>query len=449
MNAIRKMGQHPLLPWLVLGGMTLVWHLGLVIVDVDEAFYGSVLGQQSLAAFLVQQYQGWSSRTVIEGFLCLFSSLPRWVWRLCDSAVITALGLGLARLLGGPADAPALAGTARARDGWVLACALWLYPWWYLSSAGWVATTMNYLWPLAGLCLALCTLAGYGGRAARVLGLLGLVYAVNAEQSAVLALMLLAGYGIYCCFVRRPLPRLFFVQAAIAAAGLVYMLACPGIQARTHNEVVSYYKDFAMHSFLARAEAGITGALSELFLDRNLLYTLFLLVLAAAVWQQSRNLLYRLLALVPLAVQLSLGVFFLSYRDRFPALRDMVEAARGVGSLHVANCNQPAAYLPFLLLCGCFAIVCGCLYLALGHTVQAYAALVVLLSGCCTRAAIGFTPASAVSGARTGFLFAMAAAVCTALLARRLTLRRPWQKLLAAALLLPMLGIQFISLWEI
>ena len=77
MKTGKKILTQPFLPWLVLGVLTLVWHLGLVIVDGDEVFYGSVLGQQPLWEFLVQQYQGWSSRTVIEGFLCLFSTLPR------------------------------------------------------------------------------------------------------------------------------------------------------------------------------------------------------------------------------------------------------------------------------------------------------------------------------------------------------------------------------------
>lgn len=449
MKTGKKILTQPFLPWLVLGVLTLVWHLGLVIVDGDEVFYGSVLGQQPLWEFLVQQYQGWSSRTVIEGFLCLFSTLPRWVWRLCDSAVIVGLALCLDRLVQGPAGETSLPAAARQKDRWVIACVLWLYPWWYLSTAGWVATTMNYLWPLAGLCLAMCSLAGYGGRTGRIAGLLGLVYAVNAEQSAVLAVFLLAGYGLFCLANRRPVPRLLWVQAAVTAAGLVYMLASPGVKARTQNEIASYYKDFAMQSFLAKAEAGISGALGELFLDRNLLYTLFLLLLAAAVWQRTAHIFYRLLVLVPLGVQLGLGVFFRHYKDRVPALRDAVEAARGVGTIHVANCNQPTAYLPFLLMCGCFAIVCGCLYLALGHTARAYGALVVFFGGFCTRAAIGFTPASAVSGERTGFLFAMAAGVCAVLLARQITLRRLWQKVLAAVILLPMVGIQFVSLWEI
>lgn len=69
MKTVKKIVQQPLLPWLVLGVLTLVWHLGLVIVDGDEVFYGNVLGRQPLWEFLMQQYEGWSSRTVIEGFL--------------------------------------------------------------------------------------------------------------------------------------------------------------------------------------------------------------------------------------------------------------------------------------------------------------------------------------------------------------------------------------------
>lgn len=434
-----------LAPYGVFFLLTLLWHMDLVLIDVDEAFYGAVIGQQSLWEFLVRQYATWSSRTVIEFFLCLFSSLPRLVWRLADSAVLLLLAVCLGRLAGGPAPGRPL----RPRDSWLLVCLLWLYPWWYLSTAGWVATTMNYLWPLAGLCLAFVSLAGYGGRPGIVLGLAGLVYAVSAEQTLVLALLLLSALAVYRLAARRPLPRLFFGQLAVCAAGLVYMLLCPGLALRTENETISYYKDFGMRSLLARAEAGISGALGELFLDRNLLYALFFLLLAATVWQTTRRLVYRLLVLLPLGVELALGVWLRHYQDLVPALRDKVAALRGVGTLHVSNCNQPAAYLPFLLLCGCLAITCGCLYLVLGHTPRAYAALAVLLSGFATRCAIGFTPASAVSGERTGFLLAMAVAFCGVLLGQKLRLTRLWQKCLAAAILLPMAGVQFLSLWEI
>ena len=80
---------------------------------------------------------------------------------------------------------------------------------------------------------------------------------------------------------------------------------------------------------------------------------------------------------------------------------------------------------------------------------EAFAGLAVLLSGFATRAAIGFTPAAAVSGERTGFLFAIAAAVCGVLVGRRLRLEKLWQKVLAAVILLPLVSVQFISLWEI
>lgn len=287
MKTLNRSFWARLAPYGVFFVLTLLWHMDLVLVDVDEAFYGAVIGQQPLWEFLVRQYESWSSRTVIELFLCIFSSLPRLVWRLADSAVLLLLAVCLGRLAGGPAPGRPL----RPRDTWLLVCLLWLYPWWYLSTAGWVATTMNYLWPLAGLCLAFVSLAGYGGRWGAVLGLIGPVYAVNAEQTAVLALLLLAAWALYRLGTGQPLPRLFFGQAAVCLA--------------------------------------------------------------------------------------------------------------------------------------------------------------VLLSGFATRCAIGFTPASAVSGERTGFLLAMSVAVCGVLLGQKLRLTRLWQKVLAALILLPMAGIQFVSLWEI
>lgn len=114
MNKLRQGLRNPLTPFVVFGLLTLVWHLGLVIVDADEIFYGSILGQQSLVKFLIEHYQTWSSRTVIETLFCVFSTLPRWVWRLADSAVVLGLALALGRLLRGQ-NAP------DSRENWLLA----------------------------------------------------------------------------------------------------------------------------------------------------------------------------------------------------------------------------------------------------------------------------------------------------------------------------------------
>ena len=179
MNKLRQGLRNPLTPFVVFGLLTLVWHLGLVIVDADEIFYGSILGQQSLVKFLIEHYQTWSSRTVIETLFCVFSTLPRWVWRLADSAVVLGLALALGRLLRGQ-NAP------DNRENWLLAFLLWLYPWWYLSTAGWVVTTLNYLWPLAGLCLGFLALDGWGGRWGIAAAILGMVCAVNMEQTLTL-----------------------------------------------------------------------------------------------------------------------------------------------------------------------------------------------------------------------------------------------------------------------
>ena len=52
-------------------------------------------------------------------------------------------------------------------------------------------------------------------------------------------------------------------------------------------------------------------------------------------------------------------------------------------------------------------------------------------------------------GRAHGFLFAACVAGCGLLLGRQLELRRPWQKALAAAVVLPLAAVQFIALWEI
>lgn len=119
---LRALAFHPLTPCLVFGVFTALWHFGLVVVDVDEAFYGAVLGNQPLWEFLAGQYARWSSRTVIEFFLCIFSSLPRWVWRAADTAVLTGLVLAMVRLAGALARPGPIWPRAGAWGGWRRRC---------------------------------------------------------------------------------------------------------------------------------------------------------------------------------------------------------------------------------------------------------------------------------------------------------------------------------------
>lgn len=183
-----------------------------------------------------------------------------------------------------------------------------------------------------------------------------------------------------------------------------------------------------MRSLWQNFELGISAAMSRMVLEPHLLFFVFCVLLACAVWARYRQPLYRLFSLFPVSAALVLGVLGGPLRALAPRLSFFADAVTEKGTLTPLNAWTLKRWLPFLLLC---AVLFACaleLYLALGHGAAAYAGVAVYLSGFASYGAMGFSPSIWASGARSGFFFAFALAAAGALVLRALPEKRmPWR----------------------
>lgn len=420
---VRRGLAWPYLPFVLLFALFLAWHLQLQLVDVDEAYYREIFLQRSIPDFVVSQYKTWSARTLIELGFGLFCALPPLAWRLCNPVVITVCALCISRLIGA---------AGKAGVNWMLCALLVLYTWRDLSSAGWIITTLAYLWPCCALLVALLPVADFAcGRRPRwwqcVLSLPLALYAANMEQANVVLLVLL--FALLCwCVARRRMPHwVVFGQLAMCGANLLYTFLSPGVDYRFTGEAISWYPDFGMKPLLSRLELGLSSALNPLVYGRDMLFDGFCLLLMLAIWAQHRGLWRRLLAVVPLGVSLLFG-----YGMRLlPGLAFFTEALRHNGTIDLMNARQPVAYLPMALLYLVFVVIVAYLYLAFGHNTHSFAAIAVLAAGVASRVVIGFSPTVWSSGGRTAFFMMMAFVVLGAMLYRQLRTSGGWQRLAA------------------
>ena len=104
----------------------------------DDSFFSGT-GMNGILNFCRERYITWTSRVIIEGFLVLFVNLPHYLFCLVNSLMIMLLIYSLNMLL-----------KIRDRNLIFLFSALMaLLPFSLLSDAGWYATSINYLWPIA------------------------------------------------------------------------------------------------------------------------------------------------------------------------------------------------------------------------------------------------------------------------------------------------------------
>lgn len=118
-----------------------LWHVVLSTNVGDDMVYFKTLldGNSSLGEILAHRYETWSSRMVIEAVLIPLVHCPL-LWKILDIVIFTSLPVLLCGLLG-----------VTGRGRWFVTGLVLLYPFADMASAGWIATTTNYLWPLWGV----------------------------------------------------------------------------------------------------------------------------------------------------------------------------------------------------------------------------------------------------------------------------------------------------------
>ena len=412
MKRLQKFVQAPQAAYAALFCVMLACHLQFLYIPGDEAGYAAALGGNwnfaSMFAYVGGHYWTWSARMLTECLFCIFSAAPVLVWRIINPAIITACA-------------------------WLLAYALvFLYQWVNLKTAGWVVTTIAYLWPVCFGLAALCPLwrlfRGKGTPAwGWALACASLLFAANMEQPALVLPFLLGGGMLFLRARGMRVPAGLWVQLALCAASLVFIFTCPGNTMRTENDVASFYMNFPMLSVLQKVEIGVSGVVHASVLGRELLFFVLAVLAAALVWAKRREWLLRAVSLMPCVLMVPLSLYQYELGAVVPWVKQIAAAYTAAGYISLANCNAPAAYVPLLLSYGLYAAVLWSIYAAEGASRTMRLCWALLALGGMSWAAMGFTPSVGVSGLRTGTLYYFfVIAACMVLYRRLPQKRRVW-----------------------
>lgn len=443
---ISEFVKSPRAAYAALFCVMLACHLQFLYVPGDEVGYAAALGGNwnfaSMFAYVGGHYWTWSARMLTESLFCIFSAAPVLVWRVVNPAVITACAWLMAY---------ALQSEKKRTESWLLCALVFLHQWVNLKTAGWVVTTIAYLWLICFGLAALCPLWRLvrGKRTPAwgwVLACISLLFAANMEQPALVLPFLVAGGMLFLHARGVRVPAGLWVQLAICAASLVFIFTCPGNAMRTENDITSFYMNYPMLSVLQKAEIGISGVVHASVLGREMLFFLLAVLTAALVWAKRREWLLRAVSLVPCVLMVPLSLYQYELGGLVPWVKQLTASYTAAGYISLANCNAPAAYVPFLLSYGLYAIVLWNVYAAEGTSRAMRLCWALLALGGMSWAAMGFTPSVGVSGLRTGtlyYFFVMAA--CMVVHRQLPQKRRIWLWCVLAWFCL----VQLHALWEV
>lgn len=360
-------------------------------------WFSSVLDTRTLPQALHYRYLAWTSRLLIEAPLFLLSHhMHIFLWAMLDIFMCAVVWWALNQL------------TDREHP-WLVTALVLIYPMADLKSAGWMATTINYMWPLAMLLVAVLPLyMMYKHQPVKpvwaALSLMAELFATNFETVAAMYLIILAFFSITMICVRRLSWRgalYILLQWVIAIANIIFILTCPGNRVRNNSEVLTWMKDFASMTSIDKLVLGVNSTVLQL-ISTSLLFAIFSIVLIGYTWMQGGRRQPFMLGLASLPGTSILLVHLAP--TFFPTILPLIKNFSTASGVNSINYYSPSSYIMFIwsmCIIGSSIIVVFTQSKALADGVSLAS---VLGAGLASRVLMGFSPTIFASGPRT-FIF--------------------------------------------
>lgn len=258
-------------------------HMSIRIYAGDEVnVFSHALDEQSIKEFIKFRYTKWTSRVIIE-IILVYVSKNIYLWKICNILMYMLWSYSIYKI-------------TNMYSGVILGMIM-LYPIIDMSSAGWIATSLNYFWPLVFGTYSFVTVNKIiSGKKVKVcetiLSIVAEIIAVNMEQYAVLHMLCLGIVFAYLLGIKDYSKKKFSIigiHFVVSLASLLFIITCPGNEARKIWETKTNMKNFTTLSLVDKIICGYNTTISGFLNQFCLLFFVFLLVVLVCVIRKSVN----------------------------------------------------------------------------------------------------------------------------------------------------------------
>ena len=387
MKQIEYIMNKSYMPFLFLTIVMFVFHLLIPVGTGDDIFFSKVLNDYSILSFCFTRYNTWSSRIIIESILIVVSRFPI-MWKILDVLVVLWICKSISNILNHEKEQ---------KITWFIVFALIMFPWESMGSAGWIATTMNYLWPLAsGLyVLSLMTEFFRGNKVSYFkifLSVPCLLYACNQEQiCAVMVAFLFFGL-VLCKLKTHKFNSTVIFWTILSLLSLCFIMFCPGNAARNIAETSTHFPEYAEFTLLDKLDIGFSSAFFPYITEIKVLYFLFICLLCIYSYKKRGFSNAFVAAIIPLTVSVFLGIFGSTVLSNTVIVQFINNGLIATGTTTI---------VVNLLILFILVLVCTSIWLSFDDKMTAFVLIYILGVGFATRMVMGFSPTIWASGNRT------------------------------------------------
>lgn len=379
----------------------------------DDAFFLEKVAQGNIIDFVSERYNIWTSRVIIEFTLLTVLKTSKYLWILIQASMMALIGYSISKLFVKPEH--------KKEMNIMIIFLVLAYPITMMASAGWAATTINYMWPLATTLYCLIPIKKvWNGEKFKLfeypLFLLSLLFACNQEQTCAIVCGSYVLFALLFFIKDKKIHPFIVMQLIISIMSLIFILTTPGNYIRKNEEIINNFKDFEMLTIQDKISLGLTTTLSDIIESNSIPFTILSLMIVAYIFLTYKENLYRIVALIPFASICSLGIFSKITFVMFPYLGSLTGIlTKQEVILTAANCNNLAYTIPVILSMIVFISLILNILLIFKNLKNNIAVLVFLV-GLASRLIMGFSPTVFASAMRTNLFLDFSMLITTLLI---------------------------------
>lgn len=360
-------------------------HMFLPLSWADDAVFMKKVAEVDILSFL-----NGSARPFTDGMTYILIK-NQWLWRILNPLILTFLSLSIIK------TAPVMPD----KKSIILVCASITFPTMIMVDAGFVATTVNYLWAVTfGILNLLPLVNSYYGRKNNtvILALLIplLIYSTNMQQMCAVLLAVFLFSNVYFIFKKTFKPYIF-LQFVITLLGALYSLSLnfTGDNSRFVRESGRYFPDFDKLNIFEKTELGFSSTFYCMTMETRFAFAGFIVFasfLAVMCFKKKKSILIKALSCVPVVYSLVFGVASLFTESSIAGDLKHFRMTKAFYSF------EPVVDIIFIII---LVVLMFCIWNLLEDMGQKLFAESAFLLGLGSRMLMGFSPTVWASGYRT------------------------------------------------
>ncbi len=396
-NILLKIYEKDYFPFVVLVFFAILSHLLINTELGDVIHHRAVIKESGLFETYKLTIRTWSSRFIVDFIMYLFAVLPIIIWKVMNISMILLFAVTTSKLFV-PKD-------YRRSNHYIMLFFIAAYPFQHMNSAGWVATTITYLWTLSlGMVSLLPIKRIFNGEEIcwyeGVIVLICTMYATDHEQSKCILLIAYFVFFIYF-LMKRKFSSLLITQTLVSIVKIYITIVHPGNISRKAAEIRTFFPDYNMLSLIQKLKLGLSSTIMSFISTPNLVLIMLCGLVFVCIFIKHKDNFYRLIAAVPFFIScFSLFSYFLI--KIFPRLENILfYTSINYTEISLINYKSYLSYVPIIISVLLIGFICLSIYLIFGNTEKSILVNLIFLCGIASRMIMSFSPTLYGSGGRT------------------------------------------------